>query len=129
MMFTRSQARKQYQQYVSCNKEINEHSDDSDSDYFPSDSDSDSEYFPSDSSEYSTDSDEYYNESGKDIDLEKCVQVSCDKLVRVMIWLKHEAHLDDKLDILEKIDELFEEKERLSFTRITDETLKMLRKK
>ena len=37
----------------------------------------------------------------------------CDKLVRVMIWLKHEAHLDDKLDILEKIDELFEEKEGL----------------
>ena len=131
MMFTRSQARKHSEKYIRYDEEINEQSDESDSDYFPSDSDSDSDsdYLPSDSSEYSTDSDEYYNESGKDIDLEKYVELACDKLVRVMVWLKHEAHLDDKIDTLEKIDELFEEKERLSFTRITDETLKMLRKK
>ena len=79
--------------------------------------DSDSEYFPSDASECSND----------DNDLQSYVDIASDKLIKVIIWLNYEAHLDDKLDILEKIDELFNEKEKLGFTRITDETLKMLR--
>lgn len=76
--------------------------------------DSDSEYFPSEC-------------SNNDDDLQSYVDIASDKLIKVILWLNYEAHLDDKLDTLEKIDELFNEKEKLGFTRITDETLKMLR--
>lgn len=113
-MFTRSQARKLHQQCIT-----NEHQKDDESIYSTTsfttnNCDSDSSYVPSESS---------CNES--DDEVEEYIEIACWKLHHVARWLKSKNNLDDKLDVLEKIDELFDTKEMISLTRITNDTLEI----
>mgnify|MGYP001159875654 CR=1 FL=1 len=54
-----------------------------------------------------------------DIDIEYYFDIACVKLTRIIKWLRDPGDLDDKLDILEKIDEIYNLKEKMDYLNIT----------